>query len=1285
MTPKRWVNTSKGISQAERFFASLDPAFVALEDRSTDELLQFLLNFSRRINYFRHDNKPDGDWEDFFLSDIHVVVRIINSHDINQYIRAYDQLKGHVLRAGQIQHLSYAKAIFQFLYDFILFQAKLHYRFAQVPGEQTGVNEFRRIIAGYNSLTEEFLSIKSLAGQFNRYFPDEKWQLEIDIKEKTLFQESDAQLNAEAAEPDWWESGLKQLDHLFAQLRAKYFRLQEAAGVFWHLRQTSGISYLPHTAMLVTFLDLYQALRKELNTLPKKHLDFYYHDILNLPLADAAADRVYLQVALSPSIQKLVVQKGEVLQLDRPDMQENNRFTVDNDMVITQATIRDLRSLFVSESVKLPSKKDDVGDIYELQVFSSVNKVYQPGDFIQADPTLKTWPLLGEDQEDISRDLMSMQPADLGFVMASPVLYAQDGKRNFHVRIYLSQNSYRQLRRYAMDYRDVSGMHERIIMHNMLKEAFYLDITGPENWISIRKFNISCDIDDPDSKDNCLDIHFELLASDPPTALYHKEIHGENYDAVLPVLRFRVNNSSFYNPYTFFRGLRLERITIRLSVSESRQLKLRNNIGELSMLNPFQLFGPQPAVGSYLDVKNTNIFNKYTKDFSIQLHWFDLPRLNGGFQGYYEAYPNKVTNDSFQVSLSGLNDGKYYPEIGNQQAFRLFSSGSRYLGDKSGLAHITVINGVDFMKVRFENYPQLDEESIVSETGFTNGTIRLELISPTDAFGAKTFNSLFPEIVMHNARRFVKKKSLPNPPYIPVLKSISVDYVLEHTESFSDIATDSIEDNGVFVWHVYPFGYKKVYPGKDMDSFTLIPSFSHQSNCYIGLEQVIPGELLSLLFQFEENNFDHFDYIPEDIIWSVLIDNVWMPLPKGDILVDETENLIRSGMVVLRMPGQDATGNTILPGTYTWVRASCNNRGNIRTKTRAVFAQLISASRQLTQTGSLKPEDLILSPGSFTQFRRKIPQVLNLFQPFVSFNGRLREQEKQFYTRISELLRHKNRAVTSNDIAQLVLNAFPDILKVKCFDTESGGRNLLPGYDLAVVVIRSPQKREGQLEEFPKADLSQLVAIREYLKGLLSPFIRVEVINPVYERIKIACSVVFQTTPNGPGFTQNSIQESNGVLLQKLNREIKEWIAPWLYQSGTKINTEVKLYLSEILNFIKKRPYISYVTGFSVLHFYQIYDTADGNFYDRVTDSAVERVEYLMPSHPLAILVSSSEHSISLLDKPRYVEPIPTGIGGMVIGSELLVADHNTHVVLKDENTGEDDENQLFHFQFQIS
>ena len=45
-------------------------------------------------------------------------------------------------------------------------------------------------------------------------------------------------------------------------------------------------------------------------------------------------------------------------------------------------------------------------------------------------------------------------------------------------------------------------------------------------------------------------------------------------------------------------------------------------------------------------------------------------------------------------------------------------------------------------------------------------------------------------------------------------------------------------------------------------------------------------------------------------------------------------------------------------------------------------------------------------PGTLKQFSRKNPQVLNVVQPFSSFNGRVKETEEQFYVRVSELLRH---------------------------------------------------------------------------------------------------------------------------------------------------------------------------------------------------------------------------------------------------------------------------------------
>ena len=1284
MKQKIQSSITDGISQSDRFPASLHPDFFQVEERTTNDFLQYLLTLSKRFNFYDLNNQVDGDWEDFFLSDINVVVKIISKFDINTFIRRYEQLKSRLVRESSDTALTNdLRHLFQFVYEFILFQVKLHSKFSVIPKNESGINEFRRIIHEYDRYDEELRALNSWLVFAKKHF-DEAFDINFDTKESAYVEghgingdEIDF-FNLVENKKDKIVSGLKYFDVLFAKLRTKYYRLQEAADIFLHKRNAEGPVYSPHMGLLVTFFELYTLLKKDINQLNKKHLDFYFHDILRLGYKKAGPDKLYLQVDINPTFQKVIIEKGETLLIDKPDLTENNLFAIDEDAVLTKAKIRELLSVYVSETVKLTAKNDDDSDIMEQQLFTAVNPVNQPADFIGLNPKLRSWPLMGEDQEDISTDLMTMQPSDIGLLIASPLLFAKDGKRNFHVKLYLSGASFTVFRQYALDYAAVSESHPRIIMHSMLKEAFYLDITGEEDWIRIYKFSINCDIDT--GTDQSIDIHFELNASDPGTAGYAPAIHGNEYDTVLPMIRLKLNNSAFYNPYTFFKGINLERIAIRLSVTESKQVKLRNNIGEVSIVNPFPLFGPQPAIGSYLDIKNTNIFNRYTKDFSVKLYWFDLPKGKGGFETYYKGYPGHIKNESFKVSLSGLNEGRYYPEAGEQQVYDLFTKRNE-AGEKSLLSNTTVLNEVDFLKVHFDNSLSLAKEED-SEANFKEGAIKLELISPPDAFGNRVFTSLFPEVVMHNGRRFVTKWSIPNPPYVPVLKAITVDYVLEHSESLSAVYRENVMNDGMFIWHNYPFGYKKVYPGKNTAEFKLVPDFAHQSNLLIGLEGVIPGELISLLFQLEENNFNPHNYSPEDIQWSILQDNDWIIIPKADILLDETANFIKTGIVTMRVPELPGNNNTILNPSLYWIKASCNCRGEIRSRTIAVFAQVISATRQLTDEHILSAKDLFLAPGTLTQFKRKNPQVMNVFQPFASFNGRTKETEQQYYIRVSEQLRHKNRAITAMDISQLVLEAFPEILKVKCFDTEVNGQNILPGIDLLVVVILNQQNKNKDLQEYPKVDLSKLFTIKQFLSGLLSPFTTVEVVNPVYEKIKVVCSIVFNSDGGASAVKQTRSKESNGVLLQKLNTDIKQWISPWLYNPGSNINTEGKVYLSEILNFIKRCPYVSYVTGFSVLHYYQVYDVKTGEFYDRVIDSANEKTEYLKASLPNALLVSSSEHAITILDKPHYVEQSKTGIGGMAIGSELLVADVNEYMPLTDNETAEHEDDKKYNFYF---
>jgi hypothetical protein len=1284
MKQKIQTHITDGISQADRFPLSLDPGFFKIEDRETSDFLQYFFFLSKKFNYYNLDNRVDGDWEDFFLSDINVVVRLISRFDINAFIRKYDLVKSRLVKESSDEGLVRdLRELFQFIYSFALFQVKFHEKFSIIPKSELGIAEFRRITQEYDRYDEELRALNTWLVFAKKHFGEEL-HVNFDDRESAFVSalgSSDSEIdffNLVENKKDKIISGLKNFDSLFSKLRTKYYRLQEAAEIFLHKRNTEGIVYSPHIGLMITFLDLYAFLKKDINSITQKHLDYYFKDILRLEYKKANPDRVYLQVMISPNAQKLIIDQGEPLLLNKPDITENNLFLTDQDAVITKAAIKELLSIYVSETVKLTSRTDETSNVLEQQLFTAVNPVYSATDFIGNNPMIKAWPLMGEDQEDISTDLMTMQPSDIGLLIASSLLYARDGKRSFHLKLYLSEKSFRVFRQYAFDYAAVSESHPRIIMHSMLKEAFFLSITGEEDWIAINRYNINCDIDDDAS--HCIDIYFELAASDPGTAVYDRTIHGGEYETEFPMIQLKLNNNSFYNPYTFFKGIVLERVAIRLSVQDSKQVKLRNNIGEISTINPFQLFGPQPAIGSYLDIKNTNIFNRYTRDFSVRFHWFDLPKEKGGFESYYASYPNRITNDSFKVSISGLNEGRYYPDLPEQQVFPLFQKKSE-AGEKSYLSGMTEMNGIDFLKIRFDNSLALTQEED-SEANFKEGAVKFELVSPPDGFGNRLFTSLFPEAVMQNAKRFGKKKALPNQPYIPVLKAITVDYMLEHSESLSGNMRDSKTDNGIYIWHKYPFGYKKVYPGKNTAAFKLIPEFPHQSNLLIGLESVIPGEMISFLFQFEESNFDHFNYVPGDIEWSILQDNEWIRIPKADILIDETANLIKTGMITMRLPDLPGRKNTILNPSLYWLKASCNNRGNVRSKTLAVLSQVLSATRLLTNEQNLTEASLFLSAGTLTQLKNRNAHVLNLFQPFASFNGKIPETEKQFYIRVSEQLRHKNRAITATDIAQLVLENFPEILKVKCFETEVNGQNILPGVDLMVVVILNQQNKQNNIQEYPKVDLSKLFTIKEYLTGLLSPFTTVEVVNPVYERIKIVCSVVFGSEKKLSVSNPSGAKESNGILLQKLNKDIKQWISPWLYNPGIHINTEGKIYLSEILNFIKKCPYVSYVTGFSVLHFYQIYNVKTGEFYDRVLDSAVDKVEYLKASLPHALLVSSPEHAITILDKPHYVPQEKTGIGGMVIGTELLVADQNVYSQLETDNQSDEGDDKLYNFYF---
>ncbi|MFP3489066.1 hypothetical protein R0K20_15795, partial [Staphylococcus sp. SIMBA_130] len=78
--------------------------------------------------------------------------------------------------------------------------------------------------------------------------------------------------------------------------------------------------------------------------------------------------------------------------------------------------------------------------------------------------------------------------------------------------------------------------------------------------------------------------------------------------------------------------------------------------------------------------------------------------------------------------------------------------------------------------------------------------------------------------------------------------------------------------------------------------------------------------------------------------------------------------------------------------------------------------------------------------------------IKSVTQPFNSFGGKATEKDNEFYIRASERLRHKNRAVSLWDMEHLVLQAFPEVYKVKCLNHTCSTSFLSPGHVMVLVI-----------------------------------------------------------------------------------------------------------------------------------------------------------------------------------------------------------------------------------------
>ena len=1279
-----------GISQEHRYAPSLNPHYFQVDERTVDDLLLFVTELSFEYNYFDPANKLRGNWLDFFLSDGNLMLRIFPYFDFKNYFLQYDRMKRELdILEDRTQLADKLKTLIEFIYEFLFFQNRMYDKFlSSIIGEdQNKLKEFTNIVGSnkdYEMARHSFYALSLYVdsklslnynlkgldlGSFVKSFgtlPGRKFEID---KNAGLYDNLKNFFTSTGTLPQTpYEfkdnlslqhniyNAIKDFNALFSKFEIMYNRLITASRYFLQKQKMENVSFKPHISLLLSFLDLYQLVKNEINQYTRKHLDFFYCRVLDIELKKAVADKVAVVLNLNKGVKEFLLEKGERMLATIPGRTTKEVFSLVEDTWVSQAEIKSLKTIFKSEYINFLDISEDQRPIKDFMIYAAENPVLHAASITGKRSEENVWPLFGEDQRYLPAGGKTMRETDMGLMVASALLFAVDGKRSFSIKFHLESANFKTFISHAQDYEMATGISKNVIISEMLKKAFVIDITGEDKWIPIPEYSPECPVDN--GSDNYIDIRFVLMQDDPAVGIYNAEVHGKGYKLKVPAVRLMLNNSSFHNPYAFFHQLIIERVTIKVDVKYSTRVKLQNNLGQISLANPFQLFGPQPTLSSYLDIKNTNIFNRFTKDFKIKLKWFDIPKNKDGFKTFYEGYEPEITNDSFKIGLSGLINDNYLPKHQEQQLFDLFQM-NKEPGRKQFLNDSTVIDKVDLHKIRFDNEPLLQEDEAAGYT-LKNGAVRIELLEPAGSFGHKAYTSLFTDVIMQNAKWFARKKTAPNQPYIPIVQSVKLDYTLSHSE---DVSGQNIENDhpDIEMWHIYPFGFKKTYPSETKAPLYFIPTIPNEGNLFIGLNNLSPGKVLTLLFQMEENNFIELEEHTNPFSWSYLDRNEWKAIEVSNILEDNTINFKGTGIIKMIIPENISKYNTLLDPDLYWFKITTDTFNGSRI--RGIFTQVATARRELNASADPYVQ-LMIDSCSITEFGRKIPEIINLSQPYSSYHGSPAETKEQYYLRVSESLRHKQRLISSTDISQMILELFPEIHKVICFNNKDGKTTTAAHDDIKVIVI--PIIKDYNNEKFtdPKVNVYTLYKIRNYLNANISPFLKLVVCNPDYERIKVSCNVIFKGV---------SKEISSGMLVQKLNLDIRKFISPWIFSGDADINTSNGIYPSEILNFIKNLPYIGFITGFNVIHFYSVFSRERGGKQARLIDTLnaspkeVKRSNKKLmfkASRTGAILISAETHSINVIEKSSKetmikkedeMQPQKTGIGRLSIGKEFLV------------------------------
>ncbi|MFN8395497.1 MAG: hypothetical protein U0176_12715 [Bacteroidia bacterium] len=964
-----------GVSQSERFPAALAPDYFRIDERELDQLLELTWKLAGQI---RFQDGADGDrldWRAFFRKDLSVMLAKIVRYQLDGWRKAIAELRGQVQEhladlqsTPTTEYSSEAKAAFRDLVTWV----------------RQGSSEFRSPMDRIYRWQLRLPIGHSLAIQVNAamYSVVNPAGAMADEAEQLILGDCASPLQRSETAGRAYEL----LSRAIEMLAQECALLQVSARRHFATSLTDFPSHSPHAGLFIAFLQLLRVAQGRLNELGPAQLDFYFREVLRFSPRGVEEDRVHLVGTVNPATAKVLIPKG-------------TRFSAKNGRIYTTKQEWSLCQAAIARQL---------GARWDGQQLLAMG-----GDAATTPAGL--WPA--------NPQLPTSQLGRLGFAVSSHMLRMSNGRGYFFI-YFAAQSQAAPSQTLTLD--TVRGLFDRA----------QIRYSSPAGWQTITPLDVSTfiagtqsggqySIPEELSGRRILWLGFELTDEMPGLVDLNPKKHGSDLPEGLPTLEFRFATDDHALASQLGAAYPIDRWGIAVNFFQ-RDPAIRNSAGPVNLRGQAKPFGEVASVGSKFWIDLTEAMSKRPRTLRLELQWKNGP----DFREYYVGYSRYL-----QQQVPGT------PDI-EQSSFKVIPS-LMVNGLKLGAAWgEQLLFNPDFeltlstepesqTRVKPEWLPQFPSMEAARTLDY-GIFLQLELNRPTMGFGHELYPKVYAD-AMYRMQRSLANQQKDAP---------AVNLWIRSSKPTSPSSPSLLWSGRV---NTLPGrgGPGRALPMKQRNSCkwvsgdTAFPSLQApanlvqvdegQASLYLGLEGVLPNTQVSLLVQLRPGSGDSALPLPA-IQWSILVANEWQPLLASQLPIDQTNGLRGSGVLAFNLLDLPDLNQTLMPAGLLWLRASCQGEASALDLVQDIHCNGFEVV--LSENPGNYPSPL--AAGSITKAAQWIAGLKEISQPYGSIGGKAAQSISQFQTSVSERLRHKNRTVTLWDYERMVLEANPEVDRVKC-------------------------------------------------------------------------------------------------------------------------------------------------------------------------------------------------------------------------------------------------------------